>query len=128
MKERTLPESFWTPPDCADNVLFSSIMDNFPREEPRTDNIQITSPPDTHLLFSLFKIVDMQTELLNRDSKNGVCSKEKSGTDEDVNCDQSDIFETNDDPYLFNSSQSLTTRTENKSSYSDLLSDLVVKL
>lgn len=188
MKERELPSSFWQPPTTAErstmeNCFKSDANDPF---ETRTDRISITSPPDTNLLFSLFKILEQSR--LKPQSKNSLTAIEPppsseihyqrhhnqhktsstsdrmrhhqeestsysaSKQDETVNMhDVEDVDEKeplnssqpllkimeDDDPYLslkhdpHNSAASsvlFMPRRTNESSYSDLLSDLVVNL
>lgn len=59
MKDRLLPKSFWEPPSRPTNNIHRAVD---PSEselfETRTGLIKITAPPDTNLLFSLFKILE----------------------------------------------------------------------
>lgn len=137
MKQRTLPESFWIPPETADkshmeNPVEADVMTN-------VGNIRITSPPDTNLLFSLFKILESNQQ----DNENAIydggppfsvddeqtsISKARKRNQDDLNYDDVALFATNDDPYLNRTETNVITQTEIKSNYSDLLSDLVVQL
>lgn len=138
MKQRILPESFWIPPELNDNIIFSSALDSPVREEPRVDNIIITSPPDTHLLFSLFKILEQnQPEQAEPAAK---CAPSESGRsiEEQTNVvranemvatyDSPGVFDGRTDPYLCSTKQHVAAKTEVKFNYSDMLSDLVVNL
>lgn len=79
MKQRLFPKSFWQQPNLLYNATNTNksnskntIIDQFQnkKNEPvfktRTTDILITSPPDTQMLFSLFRILD------NIDSSNTI--------------------------------------------------------
>lgn len=60
MKDRNLPASFWQQPDRPSSNIHREISES-QRDvlfETRTMFIRIPTPPDTNLLFSLFKILD----------------------------------------------------------------------
>lgn len=61
MKERLLPDSFWLPPNRPNNNIRKPAPSN-ELFETRTGLITITSPPDTNLLFSLFKILEQSKQ------------------------------------------------------------------
>lgn len=61
MKERILPDSFWLPPNRPTNNIRKPAPSN-ELFETRTGLITITSPPDTNLLFSLFKILEQSKQ------------------------------------------------------------------
>lgn len=138
MKQRTLPESFWIPPELNDNIIFSTSLCSPVREEPRVDNITITSPPDTHLLFSLFKILEQdppeRSESVvkrtpNESGRSIEIPKNEDQTNEAIaTCDSPIVFENGTDPYLCSTKQNVAAKTEVKFNYSDMLSDLVVNL
>lgn len=66
MKDRCLPDSFWhqpnRPPLYSDNI--TRPMGKNELFETRTGLIKITAPPDTNLLFSLFKILELPKQQL----------------------------------------------------------------
>lgn len=64
MKERILPDSFWLPPNRPTNNIRKPAPSN-ELFETRTGLITITSPPDTNLLFSLFKILEQSKQHKN---------------------------------------------------------------
>lgn len=148
MKQRTLPQSFWIPPEITESSMFNpgindSVVPIGPAET-RVENIKITSPPDTHLLFSLFKILKqehrnnqsdnltMKTTCSNHtdDGNSNMSIKQNNHQtfDDDATYDSSELFEKADDPYLYKTEANVISQAEFTSNYSDLLSDLVVKL
>lgn len=149
MKQRTLPQSFWIPPEITESSMFNpGIRDAIipiESEDTKMGNIRITSPPDTHLLFSLFKILEEEHKNIQSDdvtnrtpslestdnANRNVSTKQKIHQcidDDDATYDGSECFENTDDPYLYKTEGNASSKTEFTSNYSDLLSDLVVKL
>lgn len=153
MKERELPPSFWQPPTRIERS-FDDICKSKSHEdvfETRTDRISITSPPDTNLLFSLFKILEQSrmkqhfmpkisienvhpsaTSSMIIDEK-PICSDRQMETDhvDDVDEDVKEQKIIDDDPYLslkHEHSTAVLYKRKTNESYSDLLSDLVVNL
>lgn len=155
MKERTFPASFWRAPNRPNqNIKNSHNINRGQLLETRTGRIKITSPPDTNLLFSLFKILQVDrtsmsssdNEKLNKNVLSENCSTTLSSghhstttTDEntneyssdDKNDDDNDILDdVLDDPYLSTKQEynSIGNTIEVSKSYSDILSSLVVNL
>lgn len=151
MKERMLPASFWLPPPSRPNNNVHKSLAQNELFETRTSLIQITSPPDTNLLFSLFKILEQTNG--RKHVKEGVpvgklIAKNASKlnehvhrvADDEVNDDdveESGLIEEQpqlhilDDPYLCIKPEHIVINKKlmkSNESYSDLLSDLVVNL
>lgn len=134
MKQRTLPDSFWIPPETAERTPTVDAIDT-DDATPNVSNIRITSPPDTNLLFSLFKILKSQRptndedDTLSHIADDQAADEHNFNEDIDVTYDDGELLESDEDPYLYNTDTNvIVTKPEIKSNYSDLLSDLVVQL
>lgn len=154
MKDRTFPDSFWQAPNRPNqNIKNSQNLNRGQLLETRTGRIKITSPPDTNLLFSLFKILEQeQQQVCNsniaagghnknvfENSTTTTSSGHSSGTtDENTNefssdekdDDTDELDDILDDPYL-STKQELNiigSTMEISKNYSDILSNLVVNL
>lgn len=145
MKERSFPASFWRPPNRPNPNMNSPQMSNGQLLETRTGRIKITSPPDTNLLFSLFKILDHEHQL-NRSKRSNVRLKvtepeavaqpndDDNTSDGDFSSDDKEdvnLAGVLDDPYMSTKQElnlQLGATLEISKNYSDILSDLVVNL
>lgn len=144
MKERSFPASFWRPPNRPNQNINSTQSCKGQLLETRTGRIKITSPPDTNLLFSLFKILEQEHQL-NRSKRSNIGLKvtepiatSQLNDDDSTNVgdfssdekEDADMGGVLDDPYMSTKQElsQLGATLEISKNYSDILSDLVVNL
>lgn len=153
MKNRLFPPSFWRQPNRPLENLSNPLPWNENEKfETRTGRIKITAPPDTNLLFSLFKILEPADQTSIADDKDGNKDNNKTitriekpivGSDSDGDENTSEEYTDlsvidDDDPYIVigKNTKSVPNRNEQKGSiviglqknYSDILTDLVINL
>lgn len=131
MKCRKFPKSFWQQPNRPNNMNISkSIVDENETLHTRTGHIQITSTPDTNLLFSLFEILKHDKEYPGHE----LTVKNSGGNNRDASADEDNLNELTsfgDDPYMLSAEEDcrgLKKSIRSSKNYSELLSDLVVNL